>query len=340
LEKKINLQDNDRHSSEKEKTKQPHIKLTQSIKFASSDQAATLLRKAFSLQIAVGPVGRGTKPKQLRDILTETSSLYASGDSNVNRGAAGNSESKDGIISAVIDRYWVCCRHWNAKPNSQVLSSIHLAEPVMGDDGVEISYDFENAHIGDRGCACLLHALALDRRIVNVSLRSCCLRGGAGPVLGVFIEMHARLRSIDLSRNSLSFQFGELLLEAFERREMKTEFQVRFVDAGHAAGVGDHSEYGPVDVNMEGTWFGWDRCSGHTVGPPCGNLWAGLSDDRAKLTPVGYDSLRSRLDSTGLINFKSKDHELDDERRARPKFLGQESKEPKMVRRGTGFRLG
>merc|ERR1712166_228892 len=75
--------------------------------------------------------------------------------------------------------------------------------------------------IGDAGAACLLHALALDPRITSLNLRGCGLRGGSGQSIAVFIEMHNKIEEINLSHNSLSFEFGELLVEALRNRKYK-----------------------------------------------------------------------------------------------------------------------
>merc|ERR1711862_416262 len=51
-----------------------------------------------------------------------------------------------------------------------------------------------------------------------------------------------------------------------------------------------------------GTWFDWDRTDGHrTIGPPCGNIWVGLKDSRAKLAPSNWVKLRDDLEKTNCI---------------------------------------
>jgi len=276
---------------------QPTIRLTQSIKFVASEQASMQLRKEFNQQ---------------RDSLQRRPSF----------GSGGEIELSP--FERVRDKYIACCNRWSAKPNSQVLATLRSAVPVLGADGVEISYNFENAHLGDRGGVCLLHALALDLRLVSLCLRGCCLRGGCGPVLAVFIEMHPKLRDIDLSLNSLSFEFGELLLDALDRRARimptlpRNKIAVQAPMQTTKAPGSRCSVTSPVmvqsltptrapnfdvNVNLEGTWFTWDYTAGHTVGPPCGTLWAGLKDNRSKLTPSGYEKLRDKLEKTQLIQY-------------------------------------
>lgn len=300
---------------------QPSIKLTQSIKFTQSEEAVVLLRTAFAKQI-----------------------------DKHNLGSTRNLEVD--VAEQVRSKYLECCELWNAKPNSQVLTSLQNARPTWADDGIEIGYNFENAHLGDRGGVCLLNALALDPRISSLSLRSCCLRGGCGPVIALFIELHPKLREIDLSRNSLSYEFGELLLEALDRRahSRRTKSKHKGISAARTAVLApadvsppskanaplprsdskmpvsraaskmpptvDASvlrspskatgvvSMGEVTINLEGTWFSWDRAEGYTVSPPCGTLWAGLSDNRSKLAPSGYEKLRKRLDNTELVQYK------------------------------------
>lgn len=274
-------------------SQQPRIQLTQSIKFAPVGEACESLRKVFANQLAER--NEGVVKLELE------------------------------IFEEVQDKYLECCGRYNAKPNSQVLEELRRSEPVQGDDGPEISYNFENAHVGDSGCVCLLHALALDPRIVSLCLRSCCLRGGSGPVLAVFIEMHAGLRDIDLSRNSLSYEFGELLLEALHQRSRLGPRKIKVASARRSGGprgsvmggimgsasMGLDATRNEISVNLEG-WFTGDVTDGYAVGPPCGNLWAGVSDNRSKLGPSGYEKLRNRLNNTDEVKFRSSDFDIAD----------------------------
>lgn len=248
------------------------------------------------------------------------------------------------------DKYLECCARYNAKPNSQVLEELRRSEPVQGDDGPEVSYSFGNAHVGDSGCVCLLQALALDPRLVSLSLRGCCLRGGSGPVLAVFIEMHSGLRDIDLSRNSLSYEFGELLLEALHQRSLQAP-KIKVASARRTGGprgsimggimpsapVGPDATRNEISVNLEG-WFTGDVTDGYAVGPPCGNLWAGVADNRSKLGPTGYDKLRNRLNNTEEVKFRSSDCRRSEIANKPSAFLdisGMSGGERSHLRRGT-----
>lgn len=279
------------------KSAQPKIKWTQSMKFSASDEASRALRRYFARQ-----------SNALHD---------------------GNPQS--GLQETVRDKYLAYCTRWQAKPNSKVLANLEGAEQgvEMGSDGfLEVIYNFENAHLGDRGGVCLLHALAHDPRIVSLSLRGGCLRGGSASTIATFIELHPKLREIDLSNNNLSYEFGELLLEALDKRDDAMHLQqqrrsksIPYVSpqsrtpslskrsrtcAGQTGTETKNIRLHEVSVNLEGTWFTWASSSGRTVGPPCGNLWAGLQDTRAKLAPSGYEDLRERLDQTNLIKYAQK----------------------------------
>lgn len=171
--------------------------------------------------------------------------------------------------------------------------------------------------------------LAHDHRIVSLSLRGCCLRGGSASNIAAFIELHPRLRHIDLSNNNLSYEFGEMLLEALDRRDVARKEQeeqqkrsksvastsirnsrnvpqqhVHLTRTASSLGGGPRQSADSkkpmlqdVYVNLEDTWFTWDSSCGRTVGPPSGNLWAAQKDCRTRLAPEGYDSLRDKLAS-------------------------------------------
>merc|ERR1712217_27506 len=135
---------------------------------------------------------------------------------------------------------------------------------------------------------------------VSISLRSCGLRGGSAPTLAVFIESHPKLRHIDLSRNSLSYSAGELLLEALQRR----------ADASSGKQISRRQTFmecrplHDITIDLGGTWFNWDRTDRYmTVGPPCGNIWAGLKDSRAKLAPSSWIQLRENLEKTNSVRY-------------------------------------
>lgn len=270
---------------------QPDIKLTKSIKFMDADEAGSLLRKTFQRQKTTHHL---EMPLEFQR-------------QNAVHGAVSFEED---IAEAVRERYLACCNRWNSKPNSQVMSCLRNTEAVPGEDGdgLEISYDFGGAHLGDRGVTCLLHALALDKRLVSLSLRSCGLRGGSAPVIAIFIEMHAKLRSIDLSFNSLSFEAGEVLLGALERRSKGRRNKKHLWNYQAGAPMSrpgtPPKQLDDLMVDLTGTWFGWDQSEGQTVGPPCGNLWAGTNDTRAKLAPSSYEALRNSLDKTQRVRYK------------------------------------
>jgi len=125
------------------------------------------------------------------------------------------------VMTRVLDKYRQSCTKWKAKPNSQVIAELErvAAQKGLNDQPPdETHYCFDNAHIGDRGCACILIALAADPRVSSVSFHGCCLRGGSSASLAAFIELHPHLKEIDLSNNHLSYEFGEQLLQALEKR--------------------------------------------------------------------------------------------------------------------------
>jgi hypothetical protein len=278
---------------------QPKLRLTYSIKFTKTEDAAEMLRTTF--------LNNRNDP----GVLDQSDYQYE-----------------------VIDKYLECCDMWKSKPNSQVLAELSNAEPYQTDSchkWWEIQYDFQNAHLGDRGGSCLLIALALDPRLSSLSLRNCSLRSGSGPVICTFIEMHPKLERIDLSHNSLSFQFGENLLEALDKRKsrhssrekdrsqldrrQKTSLFSR-VDSEltgikrrvSSTSIATMSQMRPppvkdIMVNLESTWFTWNCTRGFVCGAPCGNLWAGSNDARQKLSPSGLEELRSKLEDSERIHF-------------------------------------
>merc|ERR1711957_550662 len=94
--------------------------------------------------------------------------------------------------------------------------------------------------------------------------------------------------------NSFSFEAGEVFLEALQKRSR-----------GNSNGVdGSPPAKKPprVMVDIGGTALAWDR-GGFTVGPPSGNMWAGLNDSRARFAPSEYEKLRGELDESCKIQY-------------------------------------
>merc|ERR1712217_1395 len=174
---------------------------------------------------------------------------------------------------------------------------------TQGLDGLpSVSYDFSQSHVGDRGVVCVLHAIAMDPRCSALSLRSCGLRSSSGGCIAAFAELHPRIAFLDLSHNCFSFESGELLLEALNRRSRRNTSEV----PTGLPSAPPHQPDSPrhlgqklprVVVDVGGTALAWDR-GGFTVGPPSGNMWAGLSDSRARFAPSEYEKLRGRLDES------------------------------------------
>merc|ERR1712183_375037 len=138
------------------------------------------------------------------------------------------------------------------------------------------------AHMGDRGVVCVLHALATDERCAAVSLRACGLRSSSALAIATFAELHPRLCYMDLSHNSFSFEAGEAFLEALTRRSRGNSKDVDAEDGAHT--LPPAKKPPRVILDIGGTALAWDR-GGFTVGPPSGNMWAGLNDSRARFAP-------------------------------------------------------
>jgi len=181
------------------------------------------------------------------------------------------------------------------KPNSRALISFKTARITFDRDGqVQALYDFGMAHLGDRGVACVLHALALDQLCTAVSLRACSLRAPSSASIAVFLELHPRLRHLDLSQNGFSYEAGELILDALQKRSNSSS---------PAFTKGQPDKLQPTTVHLGSTGLAWGH-GGLTVAPPAGNLWA-LGDSRARFAPSSYEALRSRLEETNRITYNN-----------------------------------
>lgn len=144
---------------------------------------------------------------------------------------------------------------------------------------------------------CALHALATDDRCTSVSLRACGLRSSSAGTIAAFAELHPRVCFLDLSQNSFSFEAGEVLLEALTRRSRGSSETSSGVQTSPS-----WKKLPKVIVDVGGTALAWDR-GGFTVGPPSGNMWAGLNDSRARFAPSEYEKLRGRLDDCCKIQY-------------------------------------
>lgn len=213
------------------------------------------------------------------------------------------------IPGFVKERYLENCKARHVKPNSLALSRIDTLSVSAGDDSFfDTAYDFGACHLGDRGLVCLLHALAHDERCFSVSFASCTLRRASSPSLSVFMEFHPRLRFMDLQQNNLSFDCGEIILEALQRRaaSSRENSKVTTQGAGRYSMTTVVPQQPQLKVNLGGTPLAWDR-AGFTVGPPAGSLWAGTGANRGRLAPSSYEKLRVALDGTQRVSYQRSD---------------------------------
>lgn len=217
-------------------------------------------------------------------------------------------EPHDGIIEPISDsmarvrvrdEYIANCQLWKVKPNSKALTCFEAKKDCTVSTKLKAVYDFGHAHLGDRGVACVLHALLVDPRQEDVSLQACALHGACASVIAAFLELHPRLRHVDLSDNYFSYEAGELLLEALTRRSRGQSVDM---SASGADGKMETAKVLPklqeVTVDLGGTALAWGR-GGITVGPPSGNLWAG----HGRYAPSSYEHLRCELDKTHKVQY-------------------------------------
>eukprot|EP00428_Durinskia_dybowskii_P026913 CAMPEP_0170247306 /NCGR_PEP_ID=MMETSP0116_2-20130129/23441_1 /TAXON_ID=400756 /ORGANISM="Durinskia baltica, Strain CSIRO CS-38" /LENGTH=921 /DNA_ID=CAMNT_0010498185 /DNA_START=138 /DNA_END=2900 /DNA_ORIENTATION=+ len=211
------------------------------------------------------------------------------------------------LASSVRQRYIESCSAWHVKPNSQALHRIGQVSIVVGVDGeLDSTYDFSTSHLGDRGAISLLHALAADPYCARVSLASCGLRRASAPSLAVFLELHQRLRDLDLSDNSLSFEAGEAILEGLNRRTVvRRKGSEAMVSSSVRKSFMERRKRASLIINLIATPLAWDKSSGFTVGPPSGSLWASEGLRTARFAPSGYERLRCELDGSRKIVYVS-----------------------------------
>mmetsp|Transcript_54617 Transcript_54617/g.98003 ORF Transcript_54617/g.98003 Transcript_54617/m.98003 type:complete len:845 (-) Transcript_54617:13-2547(-) len=211
----------------------------------------------------------------------------------------------------VRDRYLELCKMCQCKPNSLALAKLNEIEKFS----LNKVYDFSNALLGDRGCICLLQALAEDPHCTTLCLKGCGLKGASVIAIAAFLELHPQLRHMDLSNNSFSYDAGEQILEALVRRSRgqsrdeeygRTTPSRQLPDLASESARDNLPQLHEVTVNLGGTWFAWDRAGQLTAsGPPCGNLWAGHAvNSQRRFAPSGYERLRSQLDDTQHIQYE------------------------------------
>jgi len=221
----------------------------------------------------------------------------------------------DEILRHPREKYMESCALWHVKPNSHVIAQLDL---VKGSEATKwldkVSYDFANAHLGDRGVLCVLRALAEDSRCNTICFRGCGLSGASAPAVAVFLELHPMLQHADLSHNSFSHEAGEHLLSALLRRlrgwtpsELTGTSVFPEWNQGSLAVDAVLPRLPGVTVDLGGTALAWDR-GGLTVGPPCGVMWAGHGVSRTRFAPSGYEKLRGRLDGTQRIVYEGHPH--------------------------------
>eukprot|EP00929_Paragymnodinium_shiwhaense_P040304 TRINITY_DN21058_c0_g2_i1.p1 TRINITY_DN21058_c0_g2~~TRINITY_DN21058_c0_g2_i1.p1 ORF type:complete len:988 (-),score=221.19 TRINITY_DN21058_c0_g2_i1:144-3107(-) len=154
-------------------------------------------------------------------------------------------------------------------------------------------YDFTAANIGDRGVVCLLCALALDPFCAELSLRACGLRGATVGALCNFIELHPRLRVLDLAHNSFSLEAGEQLLKALNLRAEGLDVETSPPTEKELPRLVE------LSVDLGGTCLDWGA-----GGPPCGTIWADEKNFRGdRLAPAAYERLRKELDETKHVKY-------------------------------------
>lgn len=210
---------------------------------------------------------------------------------NPTMSSPGISDSS-GLLRA---QYVECCKDWQVKPNSQALASFETACISFDCNGlVQASYDFGNAHLGDRGVTCVLHALALDQQCRAVSLRACSLYARSSVCIAVFLELHPRLKNLDLSQNGFSYEAGERLLNALQNRRRRSSSLPFLME-------GQPGKRRNTIVELGGTALAWGH-GGITVAPPAGNIWS-CGDFRLQFAPSRYEALRGRLEETERITY-------------------------------------
>merc|ERR1712046_502459 len=136
-----------------------------------------------------------------------------------------------------------------------------------------VSYDFTNAHLGDKGVICVLQALVDDWRCVKLSLRGCNLKSGSAQAVAAFLELQPHLTHADLSENFFSYEAGKEILEALVRRSCGKSTDGLMVGLEGDKTGNALPRLGKVTVDLGRTALAWDR-GGVTVGPPCGTKWA------------------------------------------------------------------
>jgi len=217
-------------------------------------------------------------------------------------------------IEALVRKvYEDACEEFGVRPNSLVLKRIGDAvqsSELVGRDsrlGFDISraYDFSHSHVGDRGVRCILYALAVDPYCTEVSLRACGLRQAGAELVSCFVELNPYLGSIDLSENDLSFQAGEVILSALQKRpKVLTELSQSFELLGNLKQAEALRAAVDVQINLGSTALAWDHSGGLTTsGPPSGMIWSRQQRGRAPLAPSSYEKLRGQLDGTHQVTY-------------------------------------
>jgi hypothetical protein len=217
---------------------------------------------------------------------------------------AHSAKQKEDAIESVRRVYLSTCEKWHVKPNSRVLKRL---QPGRTHDEDHV-YDFTDANVGDRGVFCVLFCLTFDPYCAEVSLKCCGLREPSSHLLASFIELHPRIRQLDLSQNNLSFEAGQTILNALYARSRRGSIDPASVVHEGAATTATVSAAllayvvpRPLALDLGGTALAWGR-GGPTVGPPCGTLWA-KDTHKTRLAPSVYEDLRQCLDETKHVQY-------------------------------------
>jgi hypothetical protein len=189
---------------------------------------------------------------------------------------------KDLVEKAYLD----ACSEWHVKPNSKAVTRIRNAKALFTDANVMrpfiTTYDFNGAHLGDRGVICVLLALAHDVCCSNVSLEKCGLHNASAPLIAEFLKLHPSLLQVDLFSNGFSFHAGQLFLRALAKRERP---RGSLHDLAAAT----------VCVNLGETALSTTAPTGR----PCGVLWG----KHGRFAPSEYGKLIDELKGTHRVRY-------------------------------------